>query len=211
MIDIAFGYEGTVEKVVGDGINVFFNAPLAQTDHAARAVACAMQMDAFASRFARDKRLLGIPLGDTRIGVNTGEVFVGNFGCTDLLHYTAHGDAVNATARLQAANRVLGTRVCVSADAARQVADFSGLPVGGLVLKGRSRPLMAYEPIAATQVDSPEVGAYLDAYPLLDAEDERALEVFTDLVERYPELRLAALHLKRLRSGQTGSTILPDV
>lgn len=42
-------------------------------------------------------------------------------------------------------------------------------------------------------------------------EFERALEIFSDVVERYPELRLAALHLKRLRSGQTGSTVLPDV
>ena len=59
-----------------------------------------------------------VAIGVTRIGVNSGSAIVGNFGGDALFDYTAHGDAINTAARLEAANKYLGTRICVSAETA---------------------------------------------------------------------------------------------
>ncbi|HEX8417574.1 MAG TPA: adenylate/guanylate cyclase domain-containing protein, partial [Methylobacterium sp.] len=77
---VAMAHGGTVDKIVGDAVHVMFNAPLDQPDHAARAVACALAMDAFATRFGEARRAEGVPFGATRIGVNTGPAVVGTFG-----------------------------------------------------------------------------------------------------------------------------------
>ncbi|MGI9551943.1 MAG: adenylate/guanylate cyclase domain-containing protein, partial [Aurantibacter sp.] len=114
MIDIVFRHEGTVSKIVGDAITVMFSAPVIQEDHAERAVACALEMDAYAQNFAAEKQKKGIDMGRTRIGVNTGNVIIGNMGSKNQLDYRALGDAINTAARLESANKQLGTRVCVS-------------------------------------------------------------------------------------------------
>jgi adenylate cyclase len=188
MVEIAFRHEGTIDKVVGDGINVFFSAPIAQPDHAARALACALDMDEYTRSFARERRASGVRIGDTRIGVSTGDAVVGNFGCNAFLHYTAYGDVVNTAARLQAANRVLGTHVCVSVSTVAAVPDFTGLPVGELLLKGKSQRVMAYQPVAREDMDSPLTIAYIEAYKLLeDQDDKEPLVKFSAIVDSYPD------------------------
>ena len=66
-----------------------------------------------------------MPLGVTRIGVHAGSAIVGNFGGGRLFDYTAYGDTINAAARLEAVNKQLGTRICVSAAAVALAGDFS--------------------------------------------------------------------------------------
>jgi adenylate cyclase len=80
MIGIAFRFEGTLDRIVGDSVAIMFSAPVPQSDHRARALACALEMDAFASGYAEAQKTKGICLGKTRIGIHTGEVIVGNFG-----------------------------------------------------------------------------------------------------------------------------------
>ena len=63
----------------------------------------------------------GVPLGVTRIGVHAGPAIVGNFGGGRFFDYTAYGDTINVAARLEAANKQLGTRICVSATLADKV------------------------------------------------------------------------------------------
>ena len=208
IIDIAFKLDGTVDKVVGDGMIIFFGAPVSQAKHAKLALECAMEIDTFATEFALQKRAEGIPLGETRIGVNTGRALVGNFGGKGFVHYTAYGDVVNATARIQDANRYFGTRICVSETTASAVSEFSGLPIGNLVLKGITQPVLTFQPITAKSYSSKQAQAYLAAYRLLDDTDESAAEAFLEIVENYPDTaQLAAFHLKRIRNGQLGTNI----
>ena len=208
MVGIVFKHEGTVDKFVGDAIHVIFGAPIAQPDHAARAVACALEMDAFAHAFASLKREAGIPLGETRIGVNTGTVVVGNFGGQSMFDYTAHGDAINTAARLESLNKHLGTRIAVSASVVEQIPDFVGRPAGTFILQGKSEGLEVLEPLPPDEADSPAIRAYLEAYRMLENRQSGAGAAFESLAALPYLDPLANFHLNRIRSGESGTTIV---
>src|SRR5690606_11602860 len=76
MTDIVFAHEGTVAKIIGDALHVLFGAPGDQPDHAARAIACALDLDAFSEAFRKRWREREIVLGATRIGVHAGPAIV---------------------------------------------------------------------------------------------------------------------------------------
>jgi len=206
MTNIVFDHGGTVDKVVGDAVHAMFGAPLAQPDHARRAVQCALDLDAFACSFVATKRGEGIALGETRIGVNSGLAMVGNFGGETLFDYTAHGDAINTAARLETANKALGTRICVSAATVAAIADFRGRPIGALLLRGKSAPIEVFEPLA-NGADLAAGEAYEAAYRCLAAGDPDALEAYAALAETHPRDPIVGLYLRRLKQGQTGVSL----
>src|SRR4029077_2113716 len=109
-------FDGTVDKFIGDSVFAIFNAPLDVEDHATKGVRCMLEMDKLTEEFRQKMNAEGIPLGVTRIGVNTGIAAVGNFGSSDRFSYTASGDAVNASSRLEGLNKHFGTRLCVGND-----------------------------------------------------------------------------------------------
>ncbi len=209
MTDIVFAHEGTVTKIIGDALHVLFGAPGEQPDHAARAIACALELDAFAEAFRGRWSAGGAALGATRIGVHAGPAIVGNFGGTRFFDYTAYGDTINIAARLEAANKQLGTRVCVSAAAAERVEGFRGRPVGDLVLRGRSEPLRAFEPLP-TEMARLSAEGYLEAFARLEGGDPGALAAFAAEVGKHPGDPLASFHLKRLLNGETGTRIVME-
>lgn len=208
MTPIALRWEGTLDRIVGDAVAVMFSAPVAQEDHAARAVACALEMDRFANEFRARKRAEGLELGITRIGVHTGTVTVGNVGGSTLVDYRALGDPVNTAARLETANGQLGTRVCVSGVTVDDCPGFTGRPIGALMLKGKTQAVEAFEPLTAEQASSAEIETYLAAYELLRGDDPGAEDAFAALVKTTPGDGLATFHLDRLRAGESGATIL---
>ncbi|MDX1431137.1 MAG: adenylate/guanylate cyclase domain-containing protein [Gammaproteobacteria bacterium] len=207
MTRIVFRHGGTTEKVVGDAVHAIFGAPVEQEDHAARGVACAMELDAFAEAFRQARLAEGIPFGVTRIGVHSGPAIVGNFGGDSFFDYTAHGDAINTAARLEAINKQLGTRVCVSSSVAGKIPGFKGRPVGNLVLKGKSSPLEVLEPLTEEQADSAAMQDYNQAYELLAHDDPTAKKSFAAVVGQHGDDPLATFHLKRLLAGETGVDI----
>ncbi|MGH6924883.1 MAG: adenylate/guanylate cyclase domain-containing protein [Propylenella sp.] len=203
-----FAEEGTVVKILGDAVYAMFGAPVEQADHAARAVRCALAIDAFARGFEAAQATEGMPLGATRIGVNTGSAIIGNFGGALFFDYTAHGDAINVAARLESANKQLGTRICVSASTASEIADFRGRPVGELVLKGREAALMAYEPLPEKAFRSPQTAAYVAAYDKLASGDASgARQAFAGSVSQYGDDPLSLFHLQRLLAGKASVRI----
>jgi adenylate cyclase len=207
MTEVVFAHEGTVAKIIGDAIHVLFGAPSDQPDAARRAIACALALDARAEQFRKEWNARGVPLGVTRIGVHAGPAIVGNFGGGRLFDYTAYGDTINAAARLEAVNKQLGTRICVSAAAATRAGDFSGRPVGDLVLRGRSEPMRVFEPLSPGESASAATSAYLDAFKKLEARDPAALAAFAALIGAAPQDALAQYHLRRLLNGGAGTRI----
>ncbi len=208
MTDIVFAHEGTVAKIIGDAIHVLFGAPGEQPDHASRAVVCALALDDYAQAVCERCRQKGLALGATRIGVHAGPAIVGAFGGGRFFDYTAYGDTINVAARLEAANKQLGTRICVSAPLAAKVENFRGRPVGDLVLRGKTEALKAFEPLSIEQHESPATKSYLDAYAKLEAGDPGAVAAFAAHIGKEPKDLLASFHLKRLLNGATGTRIV---
>jgi len=207
MTDIVFAQDGTVAKIVGDALHVLFGAPSEQPDHAARAVACALSLDEFAQGFRERCRQKGVSLGVTRIGVHAGSAIVGNFGGGRFFDYTAYGDTINVAARLETANKQLGTRICVSAALAKAVKDFRGRPIGDLLLRGRAEAMRAFEPLRDEKYSDAATKSYLDAFSQLEKDDPGAIAAFAAHVGKHREDQLAAFHLRRLLNGATGTRI----
>ena len=142
---------GTLDKFIGDAVMAFWNAPLPAPDHAARALACAQAMQAEMAELRSQWQ--GTPFGRVllRIGLHTGEAAVGHLGSHERFTYTAVGDAVNTAARLEGANKALGTGILLSAATRGALPDGSTalahlLWVDTVVLAGRSAGIDVYTP-----------------------------------------------------------------
>jgi len=199
MTDVVFAHEGTVAKIIGDAIQILFNAPGDQPDYATRAIACAHDLDVWAQAFRERWKVKGVNFGATRIGVHAGPALVGNFGGSRFFDYTAYGDTINTAARLEAANKFLGTRICVSATVADATEKFQGRPVGDLMLRGR-----AFEPLATEVFAAPARTQYCEAFAKLEGGDAAAMPAFAALVGLHADDSLAGFHLRRLLNGSKG-------
>jgi adenylate cyclase len=109
---------GMVDKLVGDAVHALFNAPLDLENHPSRALDCAVAILAWTEAYRASGLAAAIGLGRTRQGLETGFAIVGDVGFGAKLDYTAHGEAVNMAARLEALNKELGSSICVGLAAA---------------------------------------------------------------------------------------------
>ncbi len=203
---IVHKHEGTLDKFIGDAVVAFWGAPLAEPDHAAAALRCALDMDRFAQAFRARAEAQGLAFGLTRIGLHSGVATVGNFGGADRIEYTAMGDVVNTASRLEGANKYLGTRIAVSGETARRASDIRLRPSAELVVAGRREAVPVFEP--ADGLDAAAYEAYLRAYDMLRRGESGAEAAFAELCGAHPSDPLAALHLGRLRRGETGVTMI---
>jgi class 3 adenylate cyclase/tetratricopeptide (TPR) repeat protein len=146
-------YGGRVNAFTGDGVMALFGAPLAEEDHAIRALHAALAIQEHVPRYSEDvQRRFGAEFL-MRIGVNSGLVLAGGMGEGTSVEYTALGDTINLAARLESAATPGGVLAGESTYRAAGEA-FSWQPVGPLTLKGKSEPVVAYEPIAASEGQS---------------------------------------------------------
>jgi adenylate cyclase len=140
MTEIVRTHDGTLDKFIGDGVMSLYNVPLPQPDHALRAVQTACEMMAAHREVMRRWSQLP-PIG---IGIDTGEVIVGNFGSAQRLEYTAIGHHINLAARLCGAAE--GDQILISAATHALVRDqVTAQPVPALRLKGITEAVDAYQ------------------------------------------------------------------
>lgn len=145
VIDILWKHEAMIDKMTGDGIIAIFGAPVASTDHADRAIACAREIDLYALEIRERMIGRGIRFGYTRMGLSSGIGLVGNFGGERRFNYTAYGEVVVIAARLEAANKTFGTRILFSGDTLKLAKnDIPIEAVGEIDLKGVPMPIPAY-------------------------------------------------------------------
>lgn len=132
---------GIIDKYVGDAVVAVFGAPMAQPDHAARALRAAVAVQAKLKDEAGDPDSFQI-----RIGLNSGACVVGSIGSEKRLNYTAIGDAVNVAARLEAANKDFGTAIlCSNATLRAAGPGFRFRELGPIQVKGRAEPVAVNE------------------------------------------------------------------
>ncbi len=146
LADIIVDHGGMVDKIVGDAIHALFNAPLDLPNHPQRAVDCAVALSRACAAFRDRPQARALGFGRTRIGLETGPVIIGDIGGKRKLDYTAHGMAINTAARLEAANKELGTTICIGPVAAARLAPGTVRSVGKLMIRGRSEELEVFEP-----------------------------------------------------------------
>lgn len=154
MTDVIFKWEGTLDKFMGDAIMVFWGAPLSQTDHAERALACALEMKESLDELCQNWEKENKPKLKIGIGVNTGEVLVGNIGAEGKkMDYTVIGDHVNLASRLEGLNKKFQSEIIISEFVLEKVKKkiedgfFGPVLVKGLgliVVKGKEKPVKIY-------------------------------------------------------------------
>ena len=170
-------------------------------DHAQRAVDCAVELDRFGEAFRNEMASRGIHFGKTRIGVNTGQVVVGNFGGSGRFDYTAHGNAINLAARLEQVNKWLGTRVCVADSTVNQCRETEFRPLGTLQPRGKVEKLAVFEP-TETCATREHLGVYAHAFSLLKDGNAAAVPALEQLAQIAPNDPIVALHFGRARAGE---------
>jgi len=157
MTEVIFKWEGTLDKFVGDEIVAFWGAPMEQEDHAELAVRCALNMVKRLEELRRKWRSEGKPVLDAGIGINTGEVVVGNIGAEGKkMDYTVIGDHVNVGARVEALTRKYNTRIMITEFTLNRIRDIvtkgilyrTNISVRGLervTVRGKEKPVEIYE------------------------------------------------------------------
>jgi len=155
MVSIVFRNGGTVDKFVGDMVMALFSAPVDDVNHADAAVTTAVEMvrelGDLNRRWAEERRTQL----DIGIGINSGDMIAGNIGSSAIMSYTVIGDNVNLGARLESLNKEYRTRIIISeATRGRLTRAFDLRPLGGVVVKGKTRPVDIFEVIVPSPVAS---------------------------------------------------------
>src|SRR5271166_2182093 len=145
---IVTDHGGMIDKIVGDAIHAIFNAPFELADHPQRAVAAALALLKATEDVRRSPLGQRLQLGRTRVGMETGPAIVGDVGGSRKLDYTAHGNAINAAARLEAANKDLGSAVCIGPGTAARLDPATLRRIGTLTLRGQSGEISVYTPVS---------------------------------------------------------------
>jgi len=190
MSEIILSFSGTIDKFVGDAIVAFWGAPIATADDAHNAVSCALALHECAERLRAELAEEGESLGRTRIGLHCGRVIVGNFGGRQRIQYTALGDAMNTAARLEGANKYLGSAILVSGDVRDAAPDIAYCPLGKIVLSGVDTPIPVFEPVVADRADF--AVQLRDAMTALDRGDDTAADRLRALSLQHPSSRTLA-------------------
>lgn len=143
---------GLVHRFMGDGIMFSYGAPIRNPDHACDAVATVLRMQRTLFEFNQELESEGFPTLTMRAGICTGPAVVGDSGADDAAEYACLGDTTNTAARLEGANKSMGTACLISARTVELLrGKFLVRPVGRLRLVGKREAVMAYEPIAAAE------------------------------------------------------------
>jgi len=148
MNEAILGEDGTVMQFVGDAVMAVFGAPVAQADHADRAVVAAARMHALQATINAQWSAEGLPVFGLGIGLSSGEAAAALLGSEERLEYTLVGDTVNLAQRLQqfaeAGETVLSEPTCQLASA-----PLATVPLGAQMVKGRDTPVVAFKLAAA--------------------------------------------------------------
>jgi adenylate cyclase len=177
---------GLTDKIVGDAVHAIFNAPLDLADHAAKALACGLEIVRFSDAFQKTPEARALKFGRTRVGMETGPAVVGDVGGGRKLDYTAHGNAVNAAARLEAANKVLGTTLCVGGGTVARLAQGTLRPLGTLMLRGQSGAQPVFDPWPST-FTADDRRLFSAAVELLNSDVDDARERLRKFAQRFPD------------------------
>ncbi|MBN1411439.1 MAG: adenylate/guanylate cyclase domain-containing protein [Spirochaetales bacterium] len=150
MTETLINNKATIDKYIGDCIMAFWNAPLDVEKHAYYACEGALATKEFLRNFNRELKERGIMELSTRIGINTGEVIVGNIGYERRFNYTVMGDPANVASRMEGLNKHYGTGILITENTYKEVKDTMATRlIDKVIVKGKTEGLRIYELLAS--------------------------------------------------------------
>jgi len=191
MTRIVFDEKGTLDKYIGDALMAFWNAPLDQPDHALRACRAALAMPERLDELKAGWKAKGFPELEIGVGVNTGQMVVGNMGSDVRVDYTVLGDAVNLGSRLEGTTKEYEVRVIISESTWAQAKDsVVARRLGAVRVKGKRVPVRIYELRGLGTAAGAEAEAIAAFEAALDAwaskRFDEAARGFQRVLERWP-------------------------
>jgi adenylate cyclase len=199
MVSIIIDHKGTIDKFIGDAIMAIYGAPVQYEDDPLEAVHTALEMIAALDEFNKKQVRMGRPIFRIGVGVNTGEVVVGNIGSNQKLDYTCIGDAVNLASRLEGLTKMYGVPVIISENTYAYVKDsVQTREIDAVRVKGKVQPVQIYQP-----------------YAIQNEEEKKAYEMFNNGIRYYRERKFEeALNMfsscETLLQGDTPSSLYVD-
>ncbi|MGD9255437.1 MAG: adenylate/guanylate cyclase domain-containing protein, partial [Chromatiales bacterium] len=185
--------EATVDKLIGDAIVAFWGAPNDDPDFIRHCVEAVVNSMSALERFNADSEARGLPRLDTCFGLGTGSVVVGNVGSRTRLNYTALGDTMNLTSRLEGLNRIYGTgAIAMERLVQRAGSDYLFRRLDRVAVKGRKEPETIYELVGRAQEVSEERRRFVQRYEsAFDLYQQRefagAIGILESLRHDYPD------------------------
>jgi adenylate cyclase len=173
MTDQILDHQGIIDKYEGDAIMAEFGMPVPYDNHAYMACKAALSMQTELRNLRKKWKDENKPLLTARIGINTGEVIVGNMGSRNVFDYTVMGDHVNLGSRLEGANKFYGTSIMISEYTHSLVNDdFYTRELDLIRVKGKEKPIKVYELIASKDIQ-------------LEQRFQEMLEIYTKGLNHY--------------------------
>jgi class 3 adenylate cyclase len=205
MSDIILEQKGTIDKYQGDAIISFFGAPLELNDHALKACISAIKMrraEKKVNRYIYEKKLSPSPLL-TRIGINTGEMIVGNMGTQKKMNYTIISNAVNLAARMEGVNKEYGTWILATEATIQETGKhLLTRQLDRIKVVGIQEPVRIYE-ILETRADASDdlqklVQLFSQAFILFESRKwTEAGLAFKKIIQTFPKDNPSRLYMKR--------------
>jgi adenylate cyclase len=194
---------GTIDKYMGDAIMSFWGAPLADTEHARHALYAAMEMIDELKIMQEDFKQRGWPAVNIGIGLNTGNMNVGNMGSEFRMAYTVLGDAVNLGSRLEGLTKNYGVNIIVNESTKAAIPEFLFRELDLVRVKGKNEPVAIFEPLGHKNDVEKSVTEELSTYRKalanfrVQAWDKAELDFF-NLQRNYPDRYLYQVYLERI-------------
>lgn len=204
------GNRGTLDKYIGDAVMAFWGAPVALPDHAARAVATALQMQATAASLSQDFVSRGWPPLKIGIGLNTGNMRVGDMGSKIRRAYTVMGDAVNLSSRLEGITKVYGVGITVGEATMLAAPEFAYRELDRVRVKGKNEPVPIFEPLGRKADLSENMNAAVaqwhEALAMIRAQQWHEAQQRVQFLHKiFPQDGLYSLYLERIAYFQVNS------
>jgi len=207
MTAIIYGHGGTVDKYIGDAIMAFWGAPLHDPDHAQHAVEAAVAMRKRMVTLQREMTVQGFPEIKIGIGVNSGQMRVGNMGSSFRVAYTVMGDAVNLASRLEGLTRQYDTWIIAGETTRGLIEGYVWRELDLVRVKGKNEPVAIFEPCGTEALLAKN---YRDDIKLFNtmimlyrtAQWAAAENILHELIAHKPDRKLYQLYLKRVQQYQ---------
>ena len=144
-------YNGIINKFIGDAVMAIFGEPIQDKNHASNAVRCGYEMLLKVKELQKKWIKENKPKIEIGIGINTGEVFVGNIGSENRMEYTVIGDTVNLASRLESYNKIYKTKMLISSSTYEETKGFIDvMKISDVEIRGKSHRMDIYEVLKVT-------------------------------------------------------------